>query len=95
MKDCPTSNINKSRLWGFEVSHIIASFGVLTVTNVLLSITGQPVVLSWAFGLLSLVTFRILSHGEKAGHLELKARFASSPHLYLGHKSRRDRTELK
>lgn len=95
MKECPTSNMNKSRLWGFEVSHIIASFGVLTTSNVLLSITGQPVVLSWAFGILSLMTFRVLSHGEKAGHLELKARFMSSPHIYLGHKSRSDRRETR
>lgn len=88
MKDCPTSNMNKSRLWGFEVSHIIASFAVLTITNVLLGITGFPVVLSWGFGVLSLFTLRLLSHGEKAGHLELKAWFYGSPRVFLGHQSR-------
>lgn len=88
MKNCPTSNMNKSQMWGFEVSHIIAAFIVLAATNVLLNITGFPVIFSWAFGLVTILALRVISHGQKNGHLELLARFTIEPHLFLGHKNR-------
>lgn len=89
MKNCPTSNMNKSQLWGFEVSHIIASFIVLAATNVILNIMGAPIILSWFFGLSTILILRVVSHGQKNGHLELLARFTIEPHLFLGHKMRK------
>lgn len=95
MKNCPTSNMNKSHLWGFEVSHIIASFIVLAATNVFLNIVGLPLIFSWLMGLATIVTLRIVSHGQKNGHLELLARFTIEPHLFLGHKCRKKMKEEK
>lgn len=74
MKNCPTSNMNRSRLWGFEVTHIITAFSVTTVANVLLNVFGLPLILSWALGLLMLLGLRLVSVGQKNGHLELLAR---------------------
>jgi len=80
--------MNRSQLWGFEVSHIVAAFGVLAGTNVMLNIFGAPLVFSWALGLMTLATLRIISHGQKNGHLELLARFVIEPHIFLGHQGR-------
>lgn len=88
MKNCPTSNMNKSQMWGFEVSHIIASFVVLAASNVFLNILGLPLIISWALGFLTILGLRIVSHGQKNGHLELLARFTIEPHLFLGHRMR-------
>ena len=91
MKNCPTSNMNRSQLWGFEVGHIVSSFGMLAGSNVLLNITGGPLILSWLFGIATLIILRFVSHGQKNGHLELLARFTVFPHLYLGHMDRSHR----
>lgn len=88
MKNCPTSNMNRSELWGFEVSHIVMSFTVLAASNVLLNILGGPLILSWGLGLAVLIGLRLISHGQKNGHLELLARFIFESHVYLGHKFR-------
>lgn len=88
MKNCPTSNMNRSKLWGFEVSQIVTSFGVLAAANVLLNIFGGPLIFSWGAGLGTLATLRLVSAGQKDGHLELSLRFVTEPHLYLGHKDR-------
>jgi hypothetical protein len=88
MKNCPTSNMNRSRFWGFEVSHIVTSFSMLAGSNVALNILGGPLILSWAFGIATLAALRVVSHGQKNGHLELQGRFLTEPHLYLGHRSR-------
>ena len=88
MKNCPTSNMNRSKLWGFEVSQIVTSFFVLAFTNVVLSIFGAPLILSWAFGGVTLFALRVISHGQKNGHLELLGRYLTEAHLYLGHKER-------
>ncbi len=94
MKNCPTSNMNRSKLWGFEVSQIVASFFVLAFSNVILNISGNPLILSWVAGIGTLLTLRIISHGQKNGHLELLARFIADPHIYLGH-SLRTKKETK
>jgi hypothetical protein len=94
MKNCPTSNMNKSKLWGFEVSQIVAAFFVLASSNVILNISGNPLILSWVAGIGTLITLRIISHGQKNGHLELLARFVAEPHIYLGH-SLRTKKEIK
>jgi len=88
MKNCPTSNMNRSQLWGFEIGHIVASFGVLAGSNVALNISGGPLFISWVLGLSSLAILRVISHGQKNGHLELLSRFVFLPHLYLGHRER-------
>lgn len=88
MKNCPTSNMNRSKFWGFEVSHVVTAFFVLAGTNVFLNILGAPLILSWVVGLSTLVILRVVSHGQKNGHLELLARFVTEPHMYLGHSSR-------
>lgn len=88
MKNCPTSNMNRSKLWGFEVSQIVTSFAVLAGSNVLLNIMGGPLIFSWVVGLATLATLRLISTGQKDGHLELSLRFVTAPHLYLGHSDR-------
>ncbi|OQW47459.1 MAG: hypothetical protein A4S09_15165 [Proteobacteria bacterium SG_bin7] len=88
MKNCPTSNMNRSQLWGFEVSHIVCSLGILAGTNVLLNVFGAPLFLSWIFGLGALAILRFISHGQKNGHLEMLARFTIEPRVYLGHRQR-------
>ena len=93
MKNCPTSNMNKSKLWGFDVSQIVASFAVLAASNVALNILGAPLIFSWVAGILTLAVLRIISHGQKNGHLELLARFVVEPHMYLGHKERQLKAE--
>tara|TARA_B100001248_G_scaffold258884_1_gene243930 strand:- start:937 stop:1233 length:297 start_codon:yes stop_codon:yes gene_type:complete len=85
MKNCPTSNMNKSQLWGFEVSHIIVAFVMLAGSNTLLNVMQGPLILSWGMGIITLLTLRIISHGQKNGHLELLGRFIFEPHLFLGH----------
>jgi hypothetical protein len=88
MKNCPTSNMNRSQLWGFEIGHIVTSFGVLAASNVALNIAGGPLFVSWVLGLSTLAILRIISHGQKNGHLELLSRFVFLPHIYLGHRER-------
>ena len=88
MKACPTSNMNKSTMWGFEVSHIVAAFIVLAGSNVLLNIIGLPVIFSWGLGIGALLLLRVISHGQKNGHLELLAKYIFESHIYLGHKGR-------
>ena len=80
--------MNKSKLWGFDVSQIVGSFGVLAISNVALNIIGAPLIFSWVAGLGTLLILRIISHGQKNGHLELLIKFTSAPHIYLGHKER-------
>lgn len=89
MKNCPTSNMNRSQFWGFEVSHVILAFAILAFSNVLLNLLNLPLLLSWIFAGVSLAALRVVSHGQKNGHLELMARFLTQPHLYLGHAGRR------
>jgi hypothetical protein len=89
MKNCPTSNVNRSKLWGFEVSQIIAAFVALTVSNIGLSAFGGPIILSWVIGGGVLAILRLISVGQKDGHLELTVRFIFEPHLFLGHSERR------
>ncbi len=88
MKTCPTSNMNRSQLWGFEVSHIVISLGMLSVSDIFLNIIGAPLMLAWGFGLLTLAGLRFVSHGQKNGHLELLMRFILEPHIFLGHGGR-------
>lgn len=89
MKSCPTSNMNRSQLWGFEVSHIVTAFSVLAGSNVILNMTHFPLFLSWGMGLGTLGVLRLISHGQKNGHLELLGKFLIEPHIYLGHKGRK------
>ena len=89
MKNCPTSNLMRSKFWGFEVSHIVGSFSILAGSNVLLNIMNLPLIFSWAFGFTTLLILRFISHGQKDGHLELLAKFITEPHVYLGHKRRK------
>lgn len=89
MKNCPTSNMNRSRFWGFEVSHIVAAFCALAGSNVLFNIAGIPLIFSWGLGTVTLILLRVISHGQKNGHLELLLQFTTQPHIYLGHKERK------
>ena len=89
MKSCPTSNMNRSKFWGFEVSHVIASLVVLAISNILLNMLGAPILLSWGLGIGTLVVLRVVSHGQKQGHLEMLVKFITSPHKFLGHQLRR------
>ncbi len=89
MKACPTSNMNRSKFWGFEVSHVIASLVVLAISNILLNMLGAPILISWGLGIGTLVVLRVVSHGQKQGHLEMLVKFIASPHVFLGHQLRR------
>lgn len=89
MRPCPTSNMNKSKFWGFEVSHVIASLVVLAISNILLNMLGAPILISWGLGIGTLMLLRVVSHGQKQGHLEMLVKFITSPHIFLGHQLRR------
>lgn len=78
--------MNKSTFWGFDVSHIVSAFFSLAASNVLLSIMGLPLIFSWIVGGGTLLVLRIISHGQKNGHLELLGKFVLQPHIYIGHK---------
>lgn len=95
MKNCPTSNMNRSQLWGFEVSHIVTAFSVLAGSNVILNIMKAPLLLSWGLGIGTLAILRFISHGQKNGHLELLMRFVIEPHIYLGHAGRSSKEQEK
>ncbi len=88
MKSCPTSNMNRSKLWGFEVSQIVSAFAVLAGSNVVLNILQFPLIFSWLLGITTLLALRLVSHGQKEGYLELAIRFACEPHVFLGHRAR-------
>ncbi len=89
MRPCPTSNMNRSKFWGFEVSHVIASLVVLAISNILLNMLGAPILISWGLGIGTLIVLRVVSHGQKQGHLEMLVKFIASPHIFLGHQLRR------
>lgn len=89
MRPCPTSNMNRSKFWGFEVSHVIASLVVLAISNILLNMLGAPILISWGLGIGTLIVLRVVSHGQKQGHLEMLVKFIASPHIFLGHGLRR------
>jgi len=80
--------MTKSKFWGFEVGHIVGAFGVLAASNVMLNIISAPLILSWIFGLGTLLVLRVISHGQKDGHLELLLRYLTDPHVFLGHRER-------
>ena len=84
MKPCPTSNMNKSRMWGFEVTHIIFAVSILMLTNLLISFVHGPLFI----GLGTLVTLRVLSIGQKEGHIEMVSQYIIQPHIFLGHANR-------
>jgi uncharacterized membrane protein YhaH (DUF805 family) len=81
--------MNRSKFWGFEVSHVIASLVVLAISNILLNMLGAPILISWGLGIGTLVVLRVVSHGQKQGHLEMLVKFIASPHIFLGHQLRR------
>ena len=84
MLNNPTGNLKKSQLWGFEISHIIVSFGLMMVSNFLLSALKLPVFTSWIVGILCLMVLRIMSIGKKAGHLGFLMNFLIKPRIHLG-----------
>lgn len=81
--------MNRSKFCGFEVSHVIASLVVLAMSNILLNMLGAPILVSWGLGVGTLLTLRVISHGQKQGHLEMLVKFTVSPHIFLGHQLRR------
>ena len=80
--------MNKSKLWGFDVGQIVGAFIVLAGSNVILNIIGAPLVFSWALGITTLLSLRVISHGQKNGHLVLLGRFIVEPHIFIGHQGR-------
>lgn len=74
------------------MGHVIASLGVLAISNILLNMIGASVLISWALGLCTLLFLRVISHGQKQGHLEMLMKFTFSPHIFLGHQLKRKET---
>ena len=95
MQTNPTCHLKRSELWGFEVSHIIVSFGLMMLTNVICSALKLPVFASWIVGLGCLAVLRLLSIGKKAGHMGFVALFLTRPRLHLGGTLRTARKETK
>lgn len=93
MQTNPTCHLKRSELWGFEVSHIIVSFGLMMLTNVICSALKLPVFASWIVGLGCLAVLRLLSIGKKAGHMGFVALFLTRPRLHLGGTLRTARKE--
>ena len=84
MQTNPTCHLKRSELWGFEVTHIIVSFGVMMLTNLICSALKLPVFASWIAGIGCLAVLRLLSIGKKAGHMGFVALYLTRPRLYLG-----------
>lgn len=80
----PASRIAKSELWGFEITHLLGALGVLGVSNFLLSLLRFPTILSWIVGVLTLIALRLMSAGQKPGHLLFVLEWLSKPHIHLG-----------
>jgi hypothetical protein len=80
--------MNRSKLWGFEVGQIVLGFGVLAASNVALGAFQLPLIFSWVLGFSAAIALRVVSFGQKTGHLELSVRFMVEPHLFLGHRER-------
>jgi hypothetical protein len=80
----PASRIAKSELWGFEITHLLGAIGVLAASNFLLSLLRQPTILSWIGGLFTLALLRLLSVGQKPGHLQFLMEWLGRPHVFLG-----------
>ncbi len=80
----PTCHLKRSELWGFEISHIVVSFGLMMFTNLICSALKLPVIASWIMGLGCLAVLRLLSLGKKAGHLGFVALYLTRYRLYLG-----------
>ncbi len=93
MQNNPTCHLKRSELWGFEVTHIVVSFAVMMLTNILCSALKLPVIASWIIGLGCLGALRLLSLGKKAGHLGFVALYLTRPRLYLGATLRSARKE--
>jgi hypothetical protein len=66
----------------------VAAFLVLAASNVGFNLMGAPLILSWVLGGATLLGLRVISLGQKNGHLELLVRFMAGPHLFLGHRER-------
>lgn len=88
MQSNPTCHLKRSHVWGFEIAHLGVSLGIMMLSNFALSALGLPVFISWVLGLTLLFTLRILSIGQKAGHLGFLLRFLMMPRLYLGSRLR-------
>lgn len=80
----PTSRSFKQNMWGFEITHIIGAISMASVTNVLISMIGGPVYLSWILGAATLVFLRLLSFGKKPGHLQFLINWLFRPRSFLG-----------
>lgn len=80
----PTCHLKSSQLWGFEIVHIVSSFAVMMLSNLLFSALNLPVVTSWVLGILMLAGLRIASIGKKVGHLGFLASYLIQPRFYLG-----------
>ncbi len=84
MRNNPTCHLKTSHLWGFEITHIVASFSVMMLSNFAFSSMGLPVFGSWILGIAMLLCLRILSIGKKAGHLGFVMSFLLKPRFFLG-----------
>lgn len=84
MENNPTCHLKRSQLWGFEITHLLASFVLMMVSNLLFSALGLPLMISWILGLVALVCLRLLSLGKKLGHMGFLLSYLTRPRLYLG-----------
>lgn len=81
----PTAKNFRQAILGFEVSHVIGAVLSSCILNTLLGVLGLTQWPSIVLGLVVLVGLRIATSGEKPGHLQFTALWASKPRLYLGH----------
>ena len=81
----PTAKNFRQAIMGFEVSHVIGAVLSSCILNTLLGVLGLVQWPSIALGLVVLVGLRIVTSGEKPGHLQFAALWATRPRLYLGH----------
>lgn len=93
IKTNPAARNFRQAILGFEVTHVIGAVLSSCIVNTALGVLGAAQWPSIALGVIVLVFLRVLSGGQKPGHLKFLALWLSRPHLYLGHGSRHQKEE--
>ncbi len=94
IKTNPTARNFRQAMFGFEVTHVIGAVLSSCISNTALGVLGVPQWPSIVLGVFVLLALRVLSGGQKPGHLQFLALWLTRPRLYLGHANRKQKGSL-